>query len=52
MTIKITVADERVFPSLGITAQAGDIVEVPDENAVTSNKSKAKPAEEVKDGDI
>lgn len=52
MTIKITVTDERVFPSLGIIAQAGDVVEVPDDNAVASSKSKAKSAEEVKDGDI
>lgn len=52
MSNKITVEDERVFPTLGIIAQAGDIVEVPNPDAVTSSKSKAKPAEEVKDGDI
>lgn len=36
--MKIKVDDDRVFPSLGITVQAGDEVDVPSE----------KPAEEVK----
>jgi hypothetical protein len=35
MSNKITVEDERVFPTLGITVQAGDIVEVPDPDEVT-----------------
>ena len=48
--MKITVDDERVFPTLGIVAQAGDEVDVPEESAVVDSK-KAKKAVNVKEGD-
>jgi len=40
--MKITVTDERVFPTLGIIAQPGDTVEVPDTDVVVSKKTNAK----------
>lgn len=45
--MKITVDDERVFPTLGIVAQPGDTVTVPSEDAGTEVKSsKATKAAE------
>lgn len=54
--MKITVTEERVFPTLGIIAQSGDVVDVPDEDAVVSksakpSKTKSQQDEEIKDGD-
>jgi len=40
--MKIKVTEERVFPTLGIVAQAGDTVEVPDSDVVVSKKTNAK----------
>lgn len=48
--MKITVDDERVFPSLGITAKAGDTVEIP-EPEVTKTPKASKAATE-KDGEL
>lgn len=54
--MKITVTDERVFPTLGITAAAGDEVDVPDDvptapEAPTVIASRKKPAtKELSDG--
>ena len=48
--MKIKIEDERVFPTLGIIAQAGDEVDVP-EDAPTVESKKAKKAAEVKEGD-
>lgn len=48
--MKIKVEDERVFPTLGIVAQAGDEVDVPDDAPVVESK-KAKKAVDVKEGD-
>ena len=36
--MKITVTEEHVFPTLGIIAQAGDTVELPDDVVVVSSK--------------
>ena len=38
--MKITVTEERVFPTLGIIAQAGDTVEVPDDVVVVSSQKR------------
>lgn len=48
--MKITVDVDRVFPTLGITAQAGDEVDVPEDAPVVESK-KAKKATEAKEGD-
>lgn len=48
--MKITVEDERVFPTLGIIAQAGDEVRLPEE-VVVIESSKTKKVSEVKVGD-
>lgn len=47
---KIVVEDERVFPTLGIIAQAGDEVRLPEEDVVIQS-SKTKKVSEVKEGD-
>lgn len=50
--MKIKVDDERVFPTLGITAQAGDEVDIPSDDAPVAVKSgKASKAADVKEGD-
>jgi len=48
--MKITVEDERVFPTLGIVAQAGDEVDLP-ADVVVVQSSKTKKVSEVKEGD-
>jgi hypothetical protein len=51
--MKIQVTDYRVFPTLGILAEPGDEVEVPDDAfapvVVTSTKKSAPAAKEVND---
>lgn len=50
--MKVTVDDERVFPTLGIVAQPGDVVEVPSDDApVAVKSSKAPKAADTKEGD-
>ena len=50
--MKIKVDDDRVFPTLGIVAAAGDEVEVPSEDAVEEVKSvKAVKAATVKESE-
>ena len=50
--MKIKVDDERVFPTLGITAQAGDEVDVPsDSDTVAVKSGKAGKAADTKEGD-
>lgn len=48
--MKIKVTEDRVFPTLGIIAQAGDEVDVPEDAPAVESK-KAKKAVEVKEGD-
>lgn len=50
--MKIKVDDERVFPTLGIIAQAGDEVDVPSGgNADAVKSAKAVKAADTKEGD-
>lgn len=50
--MKITVQEERVFPTLGIVAQIGDEVEVPsDDDAKEVKSSKPAKGANVKEGD-
>jgi len=39
--MKITVNEERVFPTIGLIANAGDTVDVPHEDDETSKPEKA-----------
>jgi hypothetical protein len=41
--MKVTVEDERVFPTIGVIAQAGDTLEVPHED---DNKKSIKPVKQ------
>ena len=56
--MKIEVVDERVFPTLGLVANAGDSVDVPDDStpapqveSAPNDSPKADKAATVKDGD-
>ena len=46
--MKITVNEERVFPTIGVIAQAGETIEVPHEDDVKEKPAKAS----TKEGDI
>ena len=48
--MKIKVEDDRVFPTLGIEAKAGDKVTIPDEAAVAVVETPAQ-ADETKVGE-
>lgn len=43
--MKITVTEDREFPTLGIIAKAGDTVEIPDDDTPTDH-SPAEPDDE------
>lgn len=50
--MKITVQDERVFPTTGVVASAGETVEVPHDDDDTQKKSEQPKKGVAKDGDI